>query len=117
MALLIVTGGMLAAPAGEGPGSDRDRIQGTWRLVSSETGGEAVPAESLKARPVGMEFEGDRVVARMGEMTAALGTFALDATHDPRWYDRTYPDGSPRRVIYPLWGARVAALIAARRAQ
>jgi len=112
-ALLIVAGGLLTAPPGEERRADRETIQGTWLLVSSETEGQPVPAESLKTRPVRMVFEGDRVAAKMGEMSASLGTFTLDETHDPRWYDRTYPDGSPRRGIYRLEADRLTICIAA----
>jgi uncharacterized protein (TIGR03067 family) len=112
-ALLIVAGTLLAAPPSAERGADREKIQGTWRLVSSETEGEAVPAESLKTRPVLMVFEGDRVAARMGDMSASLGTFTLDESHDPRWYDRNYPDGSPRRGIYRLEADRLTICIAA----
>jgi uncharacterized protein (TIGR03067 family) len=101
--LLIVASGLLAA---EDPGtpepSDATRIQGTWVLVSSEQEGEALPSESLKAGAVRLIIKGNEVLVKMGDMTAALGTFALDPTKSPGAYDRTYPSGAVRRGIYRL---------------
>lgn len=107
--LIVATGTLLA---GE-PATDSRTIQGSWVLVSSQTGGETVPAESLKARDVRMVFEGDRVIARTGDKAVTLGTFALDPTKTPRAYDRVYSDGSPRKGIYRLEGDRLTVCIAA----
>jgi uncharacterized protein (TIGR03067 family) len=99
---LIVAAGALAVA--EPPTEDKDRIQGTWALVSTERDGQVTEAGALKASDVKMIFEGDRVLAKMEKMTALLGTFALDPSQSPKAYDRTYPDGRPRRGIYKLEG-------------
>ena len=108
-ALAIVTIGILGA---EDSRTDSERIQGSWVLTSSQTAGETVPADSLKARDVRMVFEGDRVIARMGEMSVTLGTFVLDPSKSPRAYDRVSSDGTPRRGIYRLEGDRLTICIA-----
>ncbi len=98
--------------AADVPAGDRDRIQGTWILVSSESDGVSRPAESLRAGKVLMIFEADRMTARMGDRSAVLGTFALDPTKTPKAYDRTYPDGSPRPGISELEGETLRICIA-----
>ncbi len=107
--LLIVTFAVLGA---EDPPTDVEQIQGTWVLTSSQTGGESVPPETLKARDVRMVFENDRVSARMGEKSVSLGTFTLDPQTTPKAYDRVYNDGSPRRGIYRIEGERLTICIA-----
>jgi uncharacterized protein (TIGR03067 family) len=94
-------------------GSDQVRIQGTWTLAESETGGEKIPPESLKARGVQMVFEEDRLIARMGDKTVTLGTFSLDPEKVPKTYDRVYNDGTKRLGIYRLEGDRLMICIAA----
>jgi uncharacterized protein (TIGR03067 family) len=112
--LLIATAGVLAAcdPEAQDRKADRDRIQGPWALVSTQSDGKTVSADSLKARDVRMVFEGERVLAKMGDMSVTLGTFALDPSRTPKAYDRTYEDGTPRRGIYTLEGETLTICIA-----
>lgn len=106
--LLVVAGSLLAAAdPGTPEPSDASRIQGTWVLVSSEEEGEALSPESLKAGSVRLIFAGNEVHVKMGDRTAALGTFAVDSSKSPAAYDRTYPSGAVRRGIYRLDGTRL----------
>jgi uncharacterized protein (TIGR03067 family) len=102
--------GMLVAT--DVPAGDMQRIQGTWTLVSSESDGVSQPPDAIKGGKVLMIFEGDRLIAKLEGRSTVLGTFALDPTKMPKAYDRTYPDGSPRRGIYELEGETLKICIA-----
>jgi uncharacterized protein (TIGR03067 family) len=99
---LIVATGLAAGADSASATKDSDRIQGSWVLVRTERDGQALEGDALKASNVRMVFEGEQVIARMGDKSASLGTFALDPSQTPKAFDRIYPDGSPRRGIYRL---------------
>lgn len=108
---LIVAASVVAFASSAPVPDDQARIQGTWVVVSAERDGAPVPPESLKAREVKMIFEANRIVAKMGEMSVTLGTFTLDSSKSPKTYDRTYPDGTPRRGIYKLDGDKLTICV------
>lgn len=110
-AIVIMTG-ILAAMGSEDAEAESKKLQGAWVLVSTESDGKTVASESLKGRDVRMVFEDDRVIAKMGEKSVSLGTFKLDPTRTPRWYDRISTDGTPRHGIYRLEGDRLTICLA-----
>lgn len=117
---LVVLTGLLAAISVSGNGaraaddaeSEQMKIQGAWVLVSSESDGKPIDSETLKKRGVLMIFDADQVVAKMDEKEVSLGTFKLDPSRTPRWYDRTYSDGTPRLGIYRLEGDSLTICLA-----
>ncbi|SIO19617.1 uncharacterized domain TIGR03067 protein [Singulisphaera sp. GP187] len=112
--VLVMMTGLLAAMGTEAEDVEAEtkKFQGVWVLVSTETDGQVVASESLKGRDVRMIFEDDRVIAKMGEKSLSLGTFKLDPSRTPRWYDRIYSDGTPRRGIYRLEGDSLTICLA-----
>ncbi len=91
---------------------DRDVIQGTWILDSSERDGVVTNADKSKARDVRLIFEADQIMAKMGDKSVSLGSFSLDPSKDPKIYDRTYPDGSKRLGLYKLEGKTLTICVA-----
>src|SRR5579864_9315814 len=64
------------------PKTDHERLQGTWRVVSVELGGEKWDATTSPT----YTFRGDRIIVdwpkRLNE-----GTFELNTKKDPKWID------------------------------
>jgi uncharacterized protein (TIGR03067 family) len=97
--------------AADTPKTDQDRIQGAWVMVARETNGQADDPASFKKQAT-LVFEGDKVIVKMGTRSADLGSFTLDPTKTPKFYNRTYPDGTPRYGIYELEGDTLKICIA-----
>jgi uncharacterized protein (TIGR03067 family) len=89
-ALLTISTGALAA--------DRDRIQGTWILVSETRGGSTTPPDGLKGRT--MVFDGSTVRSQEG----GEGEFALDTARSPKRIDWKMEGGRTLQGIYRFEG-------------
>ena len=70
---------------------DQDKLQGTWRVVSIETGGSLVPAEV--AATVRYIFNGDHVRLMEGDQSAGEGLIRLDPEANPKEFDFTATAG------------------------
>jgi len=102
---LIVGGALVAVPAegGDAP-ADQKPLEGKWLLVSSEQEGVSKPAEELKGGGTYMIFENQEVIARSEDQSVSLGTYSLDPSKSPSWYNRVMPDGTERLGIYRIEG-------------
>jgi uncharacterized protein (TIGR03067 family) len=87
---------------GEGDGSDKERIQGAWRVESATIAGKKASAEELKElQKDPMVFRGDKLVGRYE------ATFKLDPDKKPKEIDITAGTGKQQmtfRGIYRLDG-------------
>jgi uncharacterized protein (TIGR03067 family) len=107
IALLALGVGLLAGAdePKRDAGDDRDRLQGSWTMVSVVIDGMAVPGEY--ARTGRLEVAGDRYAVTLGVTIAS--TFRLDSTKTPRQADFTFTDGPQKgqtvRGIYEIDGA------------
>jgi uncharacterized protein (TIGR03067 family) len=85
---------------------DLDLLQGTWKAVRIETGGNLVPA--LIAETVRYIFDVDRVRLMEGEQPAGEGVICLDPEADPKAFDFTATAGpqagTVARGIYRVEG-------------
>lgn len=100
--LLVLVAGLLVA-ADNDKKDDKDRIQGTWTVVSGERGGEPAPADVVESLKV--TFNADKIKFEMKDRTRT-GTFKLDADKKPRQITLTADDGrdKPLEGIYELDG-------------
>jgi uncharacterized protein (TIGR03067 family) len=94
-------GGGPPKPAARGADkkTDKDKIQGTWTLVSEESGGKRREKGELKK--VQWVFEGDKYKVA-GK--APWGRFKLDPGQSPKTIDLTDPKGREGFGIYKLEG-------------
>jgi uncharacterized protein (TIGR03067 family) len=96
-----------AAHVGSEDANDKEykAFEGTWRFVSLEMGGKALPAETFKAA---------RLICKGREFTSidsgetSRGTYSVDVTQSPKTIDATFTDGPSKghvlRGIYELKG-------------
>ena len=69
---------------------DQETLQGTWKVVASETGGKDQTEEFMDHLLV---FEGDTFALKKGDQVGLKGTFKLDPSEKPRAIDMTITEG------------------------
>ena len=87
--LLVMAAGLLLAadkPKDDAKG-DKDKFQGSWKVVSGEHDGVTLPEEKTKELTV--TFQDDKVTIRVGDKTEPEQTFKLDPAKKPREIDVT----------------------------
>jgi uncharacterized protein (TIGR03067 family) len=105
--LALVAGLFLVAtgPAAKEGSSDKDKLQGSWGLVSVEVNKQPLTMDQLKAAR--LVVEGDRYSFTLGKTHLEL-TYKLDATKTPRRIDLTVLAGPQKgktfHGIYKLRG-------------
>jgi uncharacterized protein (TIGR03067 family) len=79
------------APAAKAK-TDQERLQGTWRVVSAELGGQKWDATKFPT----YTFRGDRIIVD-SERLLKDGSFVLDPKKDPKWIDFKLGEFVPSR--------------------
>ena len=106
---LCLSGVMLRAadeakPAGK---SDKELLQGTWRVVGVVRNGEAMADDDLKETSMSMRFSGDIATLAKGDQSKDA-SFTIDEAKTPKQIVITPKDGpqkdKPRTNIYQLDG-------------
>src|SRR5262245_6496771 len=84
--ILMAASLVFAADPGRGgqPMNDRERIQGTWRLVSGERNGKPFPEESVKN--VTLVFSGDKLITKTKDRSTEA-RFKLNLDTEPKGID------------------------------
>jgi uncharacterized protein (TIGR03067 family) len=85
---------------------DIDRIQGTWKLVSGERNGEALPAEITTN--VSLIFSGNKLTTK-NKNTVTEALFTLHPETNPRGIDLDM-EGNVGLGIYELGGEKLTIL-------
>jgi len=80
---------------------DREKIRGTWRMVSLEVNGEKAPQELIKT--ITYTFTKDKYMVKLGDKITTAGTYRLDPTKRPKWMEVTY-EKTAEISIYELEG-------------
>jgi uncharacterized protein (TIGR03067 family) len=70
---------------------EEEKLAGTWRVVSVEAGGQAVPQQHF--RGLKMTFKAGKFTAGKGQGDKQEGTYKLDPTKSPKWIDVSRKDG------------------------
>jgi RNA polymerase sigma factor (sigma-70 family) len=105
-AALLLGAYLLAGPAGDKKGkSDKELLQGSWKLISAEMGGKKAEGEELDMMQKTLwVFKGDKLTVKFE------GDFTIDSTKDPKHLDYVPRDGPERekdktfRCIYEIKG-------------
>jgi uncharacterized protein (TIGR03067 family) len=95
----------LAAPGGPGTAADDKadlekevkKFQGTWTFVSSEGGGQQLPAGELKE--LVLTFAGDKHTVKKGDQVVQVGTQKLDPSKSPKAIDVTMTEGPNKGAV------------------
>lgn len=91
-AVLSVSG----ATAADDPKNDHERLEGTWKVVSSVIDGQPVPAERLKDMRVihGHHKDGKHEFAvKKGDEVQSRGVVTHEEDKKPKVFDVTYTEG------------------------
>jgi uncharacterized protein (TIGR03067 family) len=87
------------------------KMQGTWQLVSAESGGKKTPDEQVKK--IRVVIKGDMHSVYFGEKTIAKKVrFKIDPTKSPKTVDDFLDDGKVIRSIYELKGDTLKSCVA-----
>jgi uncharacterized protein (TIGR03067 family) len=104
--LVFAAGAANAGPAEEAAQREHKRLQGTWRVISVEAGGSAIPTREY--RGLALTFAAGKFSARRGEEDGQQGTYSVDPTKSPRQMDITRTNGPAQGrkqvAIYQLTG-------------
>lgn len=103
---MLATASLAAAPSEEQVRRELDRLEGTWRVVSAEAGGMAIPAR--EHRDLRLTFKDGAFTATRGSEPRQEGTFTIDPSTNPRKMDITRTVGKgeifKQQAIYHLAG-------------
>ena len=87
--------------------SDKELLQGTWRVVGMVRNGDATPEDNLKELAISMRFDGDVATLAKGDRSKDA-SFTVDETKMPKQIVIIPKDGpekdKPRAHIYELSG-------------
>jgi uncharacterized protein (TIGR03067 family) len=106
---LILAAGVLLTADARDDQHDREKLQGTWRVVRMEHAGKNVPAEQVAAMRV--IIQGNELTGKEGDQVRERFTFTLDSSSRPKAIDTTAVEGPAKgdtsRGIYELEGHRL----------
>lgn len=104
--MILVVGLLLAADSPEDAvKKEKEKLVGTWNVVSVEANGQKVPGEAIK--DFRFIFTADSLTRKKGEKAESGAGYKLDPSKSPKWIDITgTTDGKERAVpaIYKLDG-------------
>lgn len=89
----------LAAANTPDSSNDLKALQGSWKLVAGEIGGQKMTEEQLKKAK--LVFNGDRYTVRRGNGPTVIGIVKLNATKNPKTIDITDANGSYKGKMFP----------------
>jgi uncharacterized protein (TIGR03067 family) len=104
--VILVAGLLLAADSPEDAvKKEKERLVGTWKVVSVEANGRKVPADAIK--DFQFIFTADSLTRKKGGKAESGAGYKLDPSKSPKWIDMTgTTDGKEQSVpaVYKLDG-------------
>jgi uncharacterized protein (TIGR03067 family) len=104
--MILVAGPLLAANSPEDAiKKEKEKLVGTWQVVSVEAKGQKFPAEALK--DFQFIFTADSATRQKGGKAESGAGYKLDPSKSPKWIDMTgTTDGKARAIpgLYELDG-------------
>jgi uncharacterized protein (TIGR03067 family) len=98
-ALVLVLAAGVAVAAEEKKGAKKaDPTDGTWTVVSIESGGVKLPDEELKKMPVTVTFKGDKWTVKIGSEVRS-GTSKIDLMKQPAEIDTIETEGPDKGTM------------------
>jgi uncharacterized protein (TIGR03067 family) len=98
-----------AAPSEDASKADRDKLQGTWKVIRMEHAGKNVPADQFA--DLRIVISGNELTGKEGDQVRERFTFTLDSAQKPRTIDTTAIEGPAKgetsRGIYEIDGDTV----------
>jgi uncharacterized protein (TIGR03067 family) len=92
---------------------DRQRLQGTWKVIAAENRGEKVPAKEIA--DLFLIFEEDTIQVRENKKVQVTYCFKINPERKPKEIDFTYTSGPKKgrtdRGIYLFQGERLTFCI------
>jgi uncharacterized protein (TIGR03067 family) len=82
------------------PTTDKDRLQGRWRTVAGEFGGQPFVKSEISDQI--FVFKGDVVLTIQGNITLSAVTYTLDETKKPKQFNFEVENNGIRPAIYEL---------------
>ena len=86
--------------AADNPNGDPTRIQGTWKVISTQDNGRKPPPDAI--RNLSMVITKDRMAVKDGDKTVSEMFYILDSSKKPKWIDLARVRGGEQTK--PLFG-------------
>jgi uncharacterized protein (TIGR03067 family) len=94
LTILLVLLPAAPAPEVDAARQDQQKMQGTWKAASIESGGKQRPDKDIKNWK--LTIDGNKMTARDGDDFLDASTFTLDAAKKPRAIEIVYTAGPDR---------------------
>ena len=90
----VLTIGLLVVADDKKPDDVKDKLQGTWYIVSIEEGSQKVPDDSFKGNTLTFDDEKFTLQQKVkNQKVKNSGTYKIDATKKPAELDMTFTEG------------------------
>jgi RNA polymerase sigma factor (sigma-70 family) len=92
------------AQTNQEPKTDKELLEGVWRVVSLTVDGKELTKEEMEGAAVKIVFAGDTAAVYNASGVKTKGTYSLDSAKKPKSMDLIPPEGKTVRMIYKLEG-------------
>jgi len=90
-----------AEPPADAVRKDKEKLTGTWTVVSAEVNGMQVPAEALK--DFQFIFTAEKMTRKKDGKVQSEAGYRIDPTKSPKWMDGLGPPGDKQPYVPTLY--------------